>query len=189
MGNVGQTQLVHARNSKSTSREETGLGGTRVHTVDTRLKTQVLNLFQGDQGNSHIKGWNSDNLGKATFAVWIHTDSPINSALLDRFLCLSQHTMVPTSKGRQPWVCKDTSRSQIHSQALWAQAPFSPAPGLQEEQNTLDLGSEGAREVPESQDECRAYMKQHSASGSSDKRWHCLPSELDIFRCHQSKYI
>lgn len=146
-------------------------------------------IFSKETKETHIKGWNSDNLGQATFAVWIHTDSPINSALLDRFLCLSQHTMVPTSRGRQPWVCKDTSRSQIHSQALWAQAPFSPAPGPQEEQNTLDLGSEGAREVPESQDECRAYMKQHSASGSSDKRWHCLPSELDIFRCHQSKYI
>lgn len=63
MGHVGQTQLVHAGNSKSTSTEEMGLSGIRVHTVDTRLKTQVLKLFRGEQRDSHIKSLDSDNLG------------------------------------------------------------------------------------------------------------------------------
>lgn len=83
----GQTQLVHAGNSKSTSTEEMDLGVTGVHTGDTRLRTQVLKLIRGDQG------WDSDNLGQATFAVWIHSDSPINSALLDKFLCLPQRAI------------------------------------------------------------------------------------------------
>lgn len=140
--------------------------------MDTRLKIQVLKRFQGDQEDSHIKGWKSDDLGQATFAVWINTDSPINSALLDRFLCLPQCTMVPTSRVRQPSACKDTSRSSSTARLSGPSslALSSPAPGPQEKQNTLDLGSEGAREVPESQDKCRVYMKQHSASGSSEKR-------------------
>lgn len=127
MGHVGQTWLVYTGNSKSTPREETGLGGTRVHTVDTRLKIQVLKRFQGDQEDSHIKGWKSDDLGQATFAVWINTDSPINSALLDRFLCLPQCTMVPTSRVRQPSACKDTSRSSSTAR-LSGPRPFPHQP-------------------------------------------------------------
>lgn len=105
---------------------------------------QVLKLFWADRGDSHIKGWDSDNLRKATFAVWIHTDSPINSALLERLLCLPLHAMAPTSKGRQPWASKGTSRRQLHCQALWAQVPFSLAPGPQEKHSTLDLGIRGS---------------------------------------------
>lgn len=78
--------------------KEVGLGGTRDQTVDTRLKAQGPSLLQGHQGASHIKGWDSDNLGQATFSVWIHFDSPIRSALLDIFSCLPQRTAVPQAE-------------------------------------------------------------------------------------------
>lgn len=185
MGHIGQTQLVHAGNIHRGDGSWCHQGPYCGHQAE-KSWNQVLKLFRGDQEDFHIKAWDSANLRKATFAVWIHTDSPINSALSDRLLCLPQHTMVPTSRGRQPWASKDTSSSIAR---LSGHRPLSHQPQeLRRSTAHWIWGSEGAREVRESEGACRAWMKQHNPSGSSDKRWHCLCSELDIFRCHQCKY-
>lgn len=151
-----------------TATKEVGLGGTRDWTVDTRLKIQGPRLFRGHQGSSHIKGWGSDSLGRATFSVLICFDPPISSALLDIFSCLPQRTVASPAEMQVASSIQEASRSQ--PQFL----PHQPQDPTRDKTLWIWV-SRGSGEVPQPEGEHTACMGQPSASGSpDDRRWNCL---------------
>lgn len=128
--------------------------------MDTRLKIQGPRLFRGHQGSSHIKGWGSDSLGRATFSVLICFDFPISSALSSR-VC---HSVLwpPQQRGRWPRASKEASRSQ--PQFL----PHQPQDPTRDKTLWIWV-SRRSGEVPQPEGEHTACMGQPSASGSPDR--------------------